>query len=258
MLERTPAPYGKPGGPGLYGVKGNKHSDYFEQVVKALMDKRGMDKAQASRIAWGALRKWRRGGGHVHPEVRAAAGRALTEEAAAGARAKGHATTYDPVQLLDFTGTAAGAAKDPRNVLGQFGSGGGAAAGPKGRKAQLQARAAADRKQALMLLREIKALQEGIRAARASAGGKISKGQKGAKTSATPVTKTSAPRTAATKKTPASAASGAATLARQVGTVKAAKVTNIKAALAQERQLRAKVSQLLAQAAQLSAQAAKL
>jgi hypothetical protein len=102
MLERTPAPYGKPGGPGLYGVAGNKHSDYFEQVVQALMRKRGMDRAQASRIAWGALRKWRSGGGGVHPEVSAAAGRALGQEAAAGARAHGHAGAYTSWQAIDL------------------------------------------------------------------------------------------------------------------------------------------------------------
>jgi hypothetical protein len=62
-------------------VKGQKHSDYFEQIVKALMEKRGMDKGRASAIAWGALRRWRSGKGHVHPEVRAAAGGALAEEA---------------------------------------------------------------------------------------------------------------------------------------------------------------------------------
>lgn len=87
-LAATPAPYGKPGGPGLYGVKGNKHSNYFEQVVKALMEKRGMDKGRASAIAWGALRRWSRGRGHVHPEVRAAASSALVKERAAAARAK--------------------------------------------------------------------------------------------------------------------------------------------------------------------------
>ena len=92
-LERTPAPYGKPGGPGLYGVKGLKHSNYFEQVVQALMTKRGMDKGRASKIAWGALRKWRRGGGHVHPEVVAAANRALAKEDVARAAAHSHSIT---------------------------------------------------------------------------------------------------------------------------------------------------------------------
>lgn len=98
QLEVTPAPYGKPAGPGLYDIKGNKHSDYFEQIVKALREKRGMSKGRASAIAYGALRKWARGGGKVHPEVRAAATGALAEEKAKGAAAKaahGHAVTWD-------------------------------------------------------------------------------------------------------------------------------------------------------------------
>lgn len=99
-LEVTPAPYGKPGGPGLYDVKGLQHTPYFEQVVKALMEKRGMDKGRASAIAYGALRKWSRGGGKVHPEVRAAAAGALAGEKAKGAAAKaahGHAATWDQI-----------------------------------------------------------------------------------------------------------------------------------------------------------------
>ena len=98
-LAVTPAPYGKPGGPGLYGVKGNKHSDYFESIVQALMRK-GMDKGKASAIAWGALRKWQRGGGHVHSEVRAAATGALAEEKVAQARAHAHASTWDDVAAV--------------------------------------------------------------------------------------------------------------------------------------------------------------
>ena len=61
-LAVTPAPYGKPGGPGLYGIKGNKHSDYVEQIVHALMRK-GMDKGKATAIARGSIRRWMRGGG---------------------------------------------------------------------------------------------------------------------------------------------------------------------------------------------------
>ena len=90
MLERTPAPRGKPGGPGLYDVKGQGHTAYFQQVVKALIEKRGMPASKAYAIAYGALRKWRRGGGHVHPEVRAAATGALAGEAA---KIHGHAVT---------------------------------------------------------------------------------------------------------------------------------------------------------------------
>ena len=49
-----------------------------------------MPEDKAYKIAWGALRKWRRGGGNVHPEVRAAATGALAGEAA---KTHGHAVT---------------------------------------------------------------------------------------------------------------------------------------------------------------------
>ncbi len=98
MLESTPAPYGRPGGPGLYHLKNNKHSDYFENVVQALIRKRGMDKARASRIAWAALRRWQ--AKSKHPEVRDAAARGLMQEEEAAARARAahsHAVTWDEV-----------------------------------------------------------------------------------------------------------------------------------------------------------------
>ena len=97
QLEVTPAPYGKPGGPGLYDVKGLAHTPYFEQVVKALR-KRGMDKGRASAVAYGALRRWR--DKSKHPEVRAAAAGALAGEKAVAATAKaihGHAASWDEV-----------------------------------------------------------------------------------------------------------------------------------------------------------------
>jgi hypothetical protein len=88
MLEATPAPRGRPGGPGLYDVKGLGHTAYLQQIVKALIEKRGMEPGKAYAIARGAIRKWMRGGGHVHPEVQAAAGRAEAGELARQARAR--------------------------------------------------------------------------------------------------------------------------------------------------------------------------
>jgi len=87
-LAVTPAPRGKPGGPGLYDVKGMGHDPYTQQIVKALIEKRGMDPHQAYAVARGAIRKWMRGGGKVRPEVRAAAGVAEADELAKQARAK--------------------------------------------------------------------------------------------------------------------------------------------------------------------------
>jgi hypothetical protein len=99
-LAVTPAPYGKPGGPGLYGVHGLKHSDYLEQIVKALMRK-GMDKGKATAIARGSIRKWM--AKSKHPEVRAAAGLAEAEELKAQARAHAHAATWDDLaSVLDL------------------------------------------------------------------------------------------------------------------------------------------------------------
>jgi hypothetical protein len=111
MLEATPAPRGRPGGPGLYHVKGLGHTDYLQQIVKALIEKRGMEPGKAYAIARGAIRKWMRGGGHVHPEVQAAAGRAEAGEVARQARAHAHAgdspaigLAYDPSEPRDLHG----------------------------------------------------------------------------------------------------------------------------------------------------------
>lgn len=100
MLERTPAPRGRPGGPGLYREKGMGHTPYLQQIVKALIEKRGMPSGKAYAIARAAIRKWMRGGGHVHPEVMAAAGRAEAGELAKQARAKSHATGWEQISQL--------------------------------------------------------------------------------------------------------------------------------------------------------------
>ena len=105
QLEVTPAPYGRPGGPGLYHVKGLKHSDYLENIVQALMRK-GMDKGKATAIARGSIRRWMRGGGHVPPEVRAAAAGAEAEELKAQARAHAHAVTWDDLAAVVDLATA--------------------------------------------------------------------------------------------------------------------------------------------------------
>lgn len=87
-LAVTPSPRGRPGGPGLYDVKGMGHSPYLQNIVKALIRKRGMPPGRAYAIARGAIRRWSTGGGHVHPEVRAAASAAEADELAKQARAK--------------------------------------------------------------------------------------------------------------------------------------------------------------------------
>jgi hypothetical protein len=75
-LEVTPAPIGKPNGPGLWFVKGMQMPPYFQNVRNALI-RSGHDVGSASAITWGAMRRWAVGGGNVHPEVRDAARKTL-------------------------------------------------------------------------------------------------------------------------------------------------------------------------------------
>jgi 8-oxo-dGTP pyrophosphatase MutT (NUDIX family) len=70
---------------GHEGIWHSKHPPmqypaYYQQVRNALI-RAGHSEAEAHAIALGALRRWASGGGHVHPEVRAAADAALAEYA---------------------------------------------------------------------------------------------------------------------------------------------------------------------------------
>jgi hypothetical protein len=209
VLERTPHPNGRPGGPGLYGKAGNKHSDYFEQIVHALMTKRGMTQAQASAIAWSRLRKWSAGGGKVHPEVRAAAGKALGQEQAA----KLSWETIDhlielacPVELAGFNPA------EPRVPAGQAGGGqfggqggGQGQPGGKGTRAQRRARLV---KQAVTLRGEITALLAQIHGA--AHHGKSKSSTPAKKGAAATSAKQAAQSKAAASKTPAKAGTKAA------------------------------------------------
>ena len=276
-LAVTPAPYGKPGGPGLYGVKGNTHSPYFEQIVKGLMEKRGMSKGQASAIAWGALRKWSRGGGHVHPEVRATAAGALAGEKAAQARAHAHANTWDELGgLIDLAaaprrgwdgvalelaaalpvrvpaGTAAG---------GQFGAAQGStqpapAGGKAAQKAALLKAAAADKAKAKALIKAIIAAQAQIATLAGKAKASTAKTAKATaatgKTVSASANKTAASAPAAPAK-PAAAKAAAKPGAK--APTKAQQVTTLKA---QVTSMQGQVKTLMASAAQATAQAAKL
>jgi hypothetical protein len=101
-LAHTPAPRGRPGGPGLYDVRNLEHTPYLQQIVKALIEKRGLPPDKAYAIARGAIRKWSRGGGHVHPEVQAASAAAETGELAKQATARaahGHAGDWEGIEL---------------------------------------------------------------------------------------------------------------------------------------------------------------
>lgn len=88
ILESTPAPLGKPGGPGLFRMKGARLPNYIEQIAKGLMEKRGMTRSRAIQTSIGVCQRWARGGGDVHPEVRAAAAKAIAEWEARKAEAR--------------------------------------------------------------------------------------------------------------------------------------------------------------------------
>lgn len=78
-LAATPAPLGKPGGPGLWRHKGWKLPNYIEQVAKGIIESGEPDKSRAISIAIGKVRDWAEGKGKVSPEVRAASAKAVAE-----------------------------------------------------------------------------------------------------------------------------------------------------------------------------------
>lgn len=250
-LEATPAPRGKPGGPGLYHVAGQEHTAYFQNVVKALIEKRGMPPAKAYAVAYGALRKWSKGGGGVHSEVSAAATGSLAGEKA---KAHGHAGSWDDVlRVLDF-GLVPGEPRVPAGsaAAGQFSAGAAAqpAAGqqparqppPQTAKQKAAAAAAAKAKAAsdahkahvahvahalkvstgkaglLVSADDDRKQAQALIAKRnllakalASAGGKTSTGQSGSTTSANSTTSTTAPAAASTTASTAPASTASTT-----------------------------------------------
>lgn len=246
-LAATPAPRGRPGGPGLYDVGGMGHTDYLQQIVKALIEKRGMDPGKAYAIARGAIRRWSSGGGKVHPEVRAASAAAEGGELAKQARAKAvHGHTADSwAGVVELVGTAAGAAADPRAANGTFGAGGSGAqqstAQAAAQKKQLLAKAAALRAQAAALTKQLATLQAASKKTTKATAAATKAGATGKTASPTPAkTTTAAPAVPA--KTAAAAKPGTK------APTKAQQVTSLKT----------QISALLTQAAAATALAAKL
>ena len=132
-LSVTPAPIGKYG---LWHVKGMQFPPYFQNVRNALI-RNGHSVAEASQITWAAIRRWahsqKTGGekGHVHPEVIAAARKALAGIAADQARAHAqhahsHTTVSDQMVLRQFarTGQVLEFADPYHSSLGKFTSAG--------------------------------------------------------------------------------------------------------------------------------------
>lgn len=92
-LARRHAPRGTGGTNYVTASKPGNHGQYpayFQNVRNAMM-RGGKTIAEASKATWGALRRWRRGGGGVSPEVQKAAAAALAELEAIGAKAKAKA-----------------------------------------------------------------------------------------------------------------------------------------------------------------------
>lgn len=104
MTARTPIastvhePFGKPGGPGLFHVKGLQLPAYVQHVAHELV-KQGKSESQAIQMAIGIVKNWARGGGNVHPDVQAAAARAVAEWEAAKGRAHAHANDNGGIEL---------------------------------------------------------------------------------------------------------------------------------------------------------------
>lgn len=84
-------PIGKPGGPGMYGMKGQQYPAYFQHIRNDLMAG-GHPESEAHQLAWGILRNFAAGhdgrGDKVGADTQAKAAAALAELEKLGAEAK--------------------------------------------------------------------------------------------------------------------------------------------------------------------------
>jgi hypothetical protein len=120
-MALTHEPIGKPGGPGVWGMKGKQYPAYFQHIRNDLIQA-GHPEAEAHSLAWGILRNFAAGhdgkGNRVSPEVQAKAVAALAEMKKLQAQAKAtrsetpmsydgdglDASWDDPSGLPDLTG----------------------------------------------------------------------------------------------------------------------------------------------------------
>jgi hypothetical protein len=246
-LAVTPAPIGQPGGPGAYHVKGMEFPPYFQNVRNALI-RAGHSEGSATAITWGSVRKWAAGSGNVHPEVRAAAVKALAGLAAMSARAHAQGSSHsngwnESINLAGFNPA------EPRTAGGTWGAGGAAPAGgsKQVKKRKLLSRAKADRQKANALSIVLKGLEAQLRAQHAAHTKQHTTGSK--KTTAA-----AARKAATSKKTTAASAKKAVTRAASK-TTKASATANLTSRILA---VRKQISQLRTQAAQLTFAASKL
>lgn len=99
-------PFGSPAGPGLFHVKGLELPAYVQHVAHHLAAL-GHPESQAISMAVGVIRDWAQGRtpngkGHVHPDVQAAASKALAEWEAAKAAAHGKGRAREVPAELRF------------------------------------------------------------------------------------------------------------------------------------------------------------
>jgi hypothetical protein len=129
MLAATPAPLGKPGGPGLYRLKGAKLPNYIENMRNALM-RGGMSEGRATATAISRCKVL--AATSKHPEVKAAAAAAIAELKATAARAKAaHGHANEPARVVELFNPYHAPAGSPAG--GQFSakSGGSSSSQPK-------------------------------------------------------------------------------------------------------------------------------
>jgi hypothetical protein len=124
----VPEPFGKPSGPGLWRVKGMQLPHYVQHVAHDLMEQGSASSvSQAIQMAVGIIKKWASGTpvggetkvghpqhpGHIHPDVQAAAQKAIAEwnakrarahaQAAASAAARSeHSVTVTDTETVDL------------------------------------------------------------------------------------------------------------------------------------------------------------
>jgi hypothetical protein len=115
-------PFGSPSGPGLFRMKGAQLPAYVQNIAHALLRTgRAKDESSAIQMAIGVVKRWARGGGKVHPEVRAAAAEAIAEWESLKAAAHSHANDGPSVDLAGMYTEAL----HPRAAGGKFGNKGG-------------------------------------------------------------------------------------------------------------------------------------
>lgn len=103
-LAVQPHPFGKPGGPGLWNVKGMQLPPYVQNIAHALLRTgRAKDLGSAIAIARAATRKWEHGK-NTRPEVRAASAGADAEWRSKQAIAHAHANAQLAAKVIELVG----------------------------------------------------------------------------------------------------------------------------------------------------------